>query len=105
MDRVVVVRYLLKIIKHLRNSFHFGGCSFYKVIWPMNLGIYSIILFYESMKFISLNSLLLPTVILPFCRTCIQQMPNMMISQLLVQLIALFDALIIHITKFIMKHR
>ncbi|CAF0756663.1 unnamed protein product [Adineta ricciae] len=48
---------------------------------------------------------LIPTVILPFCRTCIQQMPNMMISQLLVQLIALFDALIIHITKFIMKHR
>ncbi|UJR33978.1 hypothetical protein I4U23_021394 [Adineta vaga] len=48
---------------------------------------------------------LLPTIILPFCRTCIQQMPNMMISQILVQLISLFDALIISITKFIFKHR
>ncbi|CAF3655986.1 unnamed protein product [Adineta steineri] len=48
---------------------------------------------------------LMPTVILPLCQLCIRQMPNMIISQILVQLITLFDALIIHVTKFISKHR
>ncbi|CAF5173956.1 unnamed protein product [Rotaria sp. Silwood1] len=32
-------------------------------------------------------------------------MPNMVISQILIQLITLFDALIIYVTKFIFKHQ
>ncbi|CAF2858976.1 unnamed protein product [Rotaria sp. Silwood2] len=48
---------------------------------------------------------LIPTIIIPLCRMCIQQMPNMIISQILIQLITLFDALIIYVTKFILKHQ
>ncbi|CAF3346867.1 unnamed protein product [Rotaria sp. Silwood1] len=48
---------------------------------------------------------LIPTIIIPLCRMCIQQMPDMVISQILIQLITLFDALIIYVTKFIFKHQ
>ncbi|CAF1214756.1 unnamed protein product [Rotaria magnacalcarata] len=48
---------------------------------------------------------LIPTIILPLCRMCIQQMPHMIISKILIQLITLFDALIVYVTKFILKHQ
>jgi len=48
---------------------------------------------------------LIPTVVLPLFRICIQQMPNEMIGRILVQLISLIDSLIITVTKFIARHR
>jgi hypothetical protein len=48
---------------------------------------------------------LLPTVVLPLCRSCIQQMPNGSICRILIELLSLIDVLIIHIVKFIHQHR
>lgn len=91
-------------IRHWENYSVFGVFWSYRDIWPMSSGKTRKIpdAWPVSALF---NRSLIPTIILPLCRTCIQQMPNMNISQILVQLITLVDGLILYVTKFIHQHR
>ena len=84
-----------------------GACSFSRVLWPMISGTqnHSTDPRVSFLSLIKKNRTLIPTVILPLCRMSIQQMPSMTISRILIQLLTLFDGLILFLTKFIHQHR